>query len=100
MNENTMCGTTEAQLEKHLGIHNAIHDVNSVIRSLDELLSRIQGPQPPAPCAPVAGSAELKVRVEPDQPTLSALLNGAEGDIRAKTDKAHHLIGKIRDELF
>jgi hypothetical protein len=100
MNEEATCGATPASMEKHMGIHNAILDINSVIRSLDELLCRIQGPQPPAPAqAPSACDNEAKARVEPP-PALSVVLNVAENDIRAKIDNAHNLIGRIRDELF
>ncbi len=91
MNETTACKVQPGQMAKHLVVHQAIQEINSVVQSLDSLLARIQGPMPHD-----VGCEKAQMQ----EPTLADMLNGGPNEIREKIERAHSLISKIDDELF
>jgi len=91
MSEATACKVQPAQMDKHLFVHQAIQEINSVVQSLDSLLARIQGPVPQD-----VGCEKVKHQ----EPTLAELLNGGPDEIREKIGNAHSLISEINERLF
>ena len=77
--------------EKHIELHNAIQQIDSISRQLDELICRMEGPVPHnAECSDVKESL----------PNFMDVLNGAAGAIREKTDSAHKRIIQLNELLF
>ncbi len=90
-NPTEACAIAAPKMDKHLEVHKAICDIGSVVHALEGLLNRISGPVP---------EEAKNEKCPPSDPTLAEVLCGAPGEIHNKIDAAHHLIGRISDELF
>jgi hypothetical protein len=78
---------------KHIDLHNAICNVQSITAHLQDLKDKITGPTP-APAPPLAPENNSAT------PSLVELLNGSSTALRDKIDQAHQLIDEIDSLLL
>lgn len=88
-------GCETKRREKHIEIHDAIQQMDSITRQLDELIYRIEGPVPQVPQDNPNGEY-----VKEPLPPLIEVLSGGAGEIREKTANAHKRIVRLNELLF
>ena len=82
-----------SDLDKHIALHQAIHDLSRITRNLEDLRQRILGPEP-------AMTDSSQVEKGEDAPTLSAVLCGGPDALRKFTDDTCHRIKELEEVLF
>jgi hypothetical protein len=90
--ESTKAGKdTSPRQDKHLAMHEAIQDLDSINHRLGELSERLQGPRVEA-----AGCAAEQCNI----PNFMQVLNSGPEEIREKTLEANRRINEISEMLF
>lgn len=84
-------GKIDGPLERHIEIHLAVTEINSVVQHLDELINKINGP--------TTAEAHTGMNKE-EEPTLSYVLNEAPSEIRRKIDELHKRVDEIQNLIF
>lgn len=88
----TAMGAATPRKDKHIEIHEAIQNLDSISHHLDALISRLEGPSP-------QNEVSKKGPQEPE-PTLLDILNGGSNAIRMAADIAHERIDRLSELLF
>jgi len=81
----------EARREKHIELHEAIQNLDSITRHLDDLIERLQGPIP---------KNVVEANAKPGNPNFLDVLNGGAGAIHKKTEMANDRIAQVIELLF
>jgi hypothetical protein len=79
--------------EKHIELHQAIMDMDIIIRELDDLVDRMQGPTPHT-------GEKLDPEAIESLPNFMDVLDGAAGLIRIKIDAIQERIALLNEMLF
>ena len=80
----------EQRFDKHLGINNAIDNIDSVIEHAKNTIARINGHE-------ISEEALKPVHISP---SLLDVLSGGESEIRGKIDELHSLLNEIESLIF